>query len=140
VTSQVAPPIRSTPKKLHRNRNFHPELLTAAIIYTRKQSRDFTVPNNKENMASFPANGIADIPPDHPKGDRVGAKPWLEPWLIKHSSFYRKHFTKGGDGLTKTERRASVVSMDEERLRRQSAVSSEESSGNGGGMNGKVGV
>ena len=88
-------------------------------------------------MASFAANGMADIPVDHPKGDRVGAKPWLEPWLIKHSSFYRKHFTKNGDGLTKTERRASVISQDEERIKRQSAVSTDESSGTGSG-NGKA--
>ena len=31
-----------------------------------------------------------------------------------------------------------MVSMEEERIRRQSAVSSEESSGNGNGMNGKA--
>lgn len=77
-------------------------------------------------MASFAANGMADVPVDHTKEDRnVGAKPWLEPWLIKHSSFYRKHFTKNGDGMTKTERRASVISQDEERIRRQSAATDE---------------
>lgn len=74
-------------------------------------------------MASFAANGLADVPIDHATDDHnVGAKPWLEPWLIKHSSFYRKHFTKNGDGMTKSERRASVVSQEEERIRRQSAA------------------
>jgi len=80
-------------------------------------------------MASFAANGMADVPVDHPKDDHnVGAKPWLEPWLIKHSSFYRKHFTKNGDGMTKSERRASVISQ-EERIRRQSAATDESADG-----------
>jgi len=76
-------------------------------------------------MASFAANGLANVPPDHATNSEptgVGSQPWLEPFLIKHSKFYRKHFTKNGDGMTKTERRASVISQDEERLRRQSAA------------------
>lgn len=85
-------------------------------------------------MASFASNGLADVPIDHPQGDHnVGAKPWLEPWLIKHSGFYRKHFTKNGDGLTKGERRASVVSSEEERMRRRSEGMKE-----GGANSGKV--
>jgi hypothetical protein len=82
-------------------------------------------------MASFAANGMADVPVDHPKDDHnVGAKPWLEPWLIKHSSFYRKHFTKNGDGMTKSERRASVISQEQDRVGRQSATSDESADGN----------
>jgi len=83
-------------------------------------------------MASFAANGLANVPPDHatksePTG--VGSQPWLEPFLIKHSKFYRKHFTKNGDGMTKTERRASVISQEEERLRRESAATDESTKG-----------
>ena len=64
---------------------------------------------------------IAYMPPDHSlQSERrvAGAQPWLEPFLVKHSSFYRKHFTK--DGQTKTERRASVISQAEEDIRRKS--------------------
>jgi hypothetical protein len=92
-------------------------------------------------MASFAANGMADVPVDHPKGDHnVGAKPWFEPWLIKHSSFYRKHFTKNGDGLTKTERRQSVVSQEEERIRRESEAREADGEGNGKAPEQAVGV
>lgn len=37
------------------------------------------------------------------------AESWLEPWLIKHSEFYRKHFTRGGRTESKSTRRHSVV-------------------------------
>ena len=68
-------------------------------------------------------NGIADVPPDHPAdGNRVGTQPWLEPFLIKHSKFYRKHFTKHGDGMTGSERRQSMISQDEEYIRRASVA------------------
>ncbi|OAP56917.1 hypothetical protein AYL99_09029 [Fonsecaea erecta] len=37
------------------------------------------------------------------------AESWLEPWLIKHSEFYRKHFTRDGRRESKSTRRHSVV-------------------------------
>jgi hypothetical protein len=37
------------------------------------------------------------------------AESWLEPWLIKHSDFYRKHMTRDGRTESKSTRRNSVV-------------------------------
>ena len=82
---------------------------------------------------------IAYMPPDHSLTSerRVsGAQPWLEPWLVKHSSFYRKHFAK--DGQTKTERRASVIrAAEDENRRRSSAVSAEAASDASNGRDGE---
>lgn len=49
---------------------------------------------------------------DQPEG--TGSRPyaaesWFEPWLIKHSEFYRKHFTRDGRRESKSTRRHSVV-------------------------------
>lgn len=73
---------------------------------------------------------IAHMPPDHADGSerRVStAGPWLEPFLVRHSGFYRRHFTRDGRRESKTERRASVVSQaeEEERRRRRESVESE---------------
>ncbi len=37
------------------------------------------------------------------------AESWFEPWLIKHSDFYRKYFTRDGRRESKSTRRHSVV-------------------------------
>jgi len=37
------------------------------------------------------------------------AESWFEPWLIKHSEFYRKHLTRDGRRESKSTRRHSVV-------------------------------
>jgi len=50
---------------------------------------------------------------DQPEGTGnrpYAAESWLEPWLTKHSDFYRKHFTRDGRRESKSTRRHSVVS------------------------------
>jgi hypothetical protein len=37
------------------------------------------------------------------------AESWFEPWLIKHSEFYRKHFARDGRRESKSTRRHSIV-------------------------------
>ena len=38
-----------------------------------------------------------------------GADAWLEPWLCKHSAFYRKHLTRDGRMESKSARRGSLI-------------------------------
>lgn len=67
---------------------------------------------------------IAHMPPDHAETSErriSSAGPWFEPFLTKHSKFYRKHFTRDGRRESKTERRASVIS-DAERRNSSSAA------------------
>ncbi|KAJ9612064.1 hypothetical protein H2200_003659 [Cladophialophora chaetospira] len=50
---------------------------------------------------------------DQPEGTGnrpYAAEAWLEPWLVKHSEFYRNHFTRDGRRESKSTRRHSVVS------------------------------
>ena len=50
---------------------------------------------------------------DQPEGTGnrpYAAESWLEPWLIKHSDFYRTHFTRDGRRESKSTRRFSMVS------------------------------
>jgi hypothetical protein len=37
------------------------------------------------------------------------AEAWIEPWLLKHSTFYRKHLTRDGRQESKSSRRASMI-------------------------------
>jgi hypothetical protein len=55
-------------------------------------------------------NGLAmDQPAGASKTNPYAAESWLEPWLIKHSEFYRKHLTRDGRRESKSTRRNSVV-------------------------------
>lgn len=51
------------------------------------------------------------------------AEAWLEPWLCKHSIFYRSHFTRDGRRESKSARRQSVI---EQNSRKSSTDSAEE--------------
>lgn len=58
------------------------------------------------------AEGFNGLAMDQPAGTGnrpYAAESWLEPWLIKHSEFYRKHFAKDGRRESKSTRRHSVV-------------------------------
>ena len=56
-------------------------------------------------------NGVAiDQPAGTARHNSHAADSWLEPWLIKHVSFYRKHMTKDGQAESASTRRHSVVS------------------------------
>ncbi|EXJ62935.1 hypothetical protein A1O7_03379 [Cladophialophora yegresii CBS 114405] len=50
------------------------------------------------------------------------AESWLEPWLIKHSEFYRKHFTRNGRRESKSTRRHSIVTQGLESRKNSVAV------------------
>ncbi|KAK4938900.1 hypothetical protein LTR10_020723 [Elasticomyces elasticus] len=52
------------------------------------------------------------------------AESWLEPWLTKHSEFYRKHLTRDGRRESKSTRRHSIVS-DELESRKNSVAAPE---------------
>ncbi|ETI23209.1 hypothetical protein G647_05006 [Cladophialophora carrionii CBS 160.54] len=58
------------------------------------------------------------------------AESWLEPWLIKHSEFYRKHFTRDGRRESKSTRRHSIVTEGLE-SRKNSIAIPEAASGHG---------
>ncbi|KEF61874.1 uncharacterized protein A1O9_03446 [Exophiala aquamarina CBS 119918] len=61
-------------------------------------------------MAEF-FNGMAiDQPAGTARRNSHAADSWLEPWLIKHVSFYRKHFSKNGKDESHATRRHSVIS------------------------------
>jgi hypothetical protein len=61
-------------------------------------------------MAEF-YNGMAiDQPAGTARRNSHAADSWLEPWLIKHVSFYRKHLAKDGKAESHATRRHSVVS------------------------------
>lgn len=58
------------------------------------------------------AEGFNGLAMDQPAGTGkrpYAAESWLEPWLIKHSGFYRKHFTHDGRRESKSTERHSIV-------------------------------
>jgi len=58
------------------------------------------------------AEGFNGVAMDQPAGSGNrpwAAESWLEPWLTKHSEFYRKHLTRDGRRESKSTRRSSVV-------------------------------
>lgn len=56
-------------------------------------------------------NGMAiDQPAGTARRNSHAADSWLEPWLIKHVSVYRKHMTKDGKAESHATRRHSAVS------------------------------
>ncbi len=50
-----------------------------------------------------------DQPAGASRTNPYAAESWLEPWLIKHSEFYRKHLTRDGRRESKSTRRHSIV-------------------------------
>lgn len=61
-------------------------------------------------MAEF-FNGMAiDQPAGTARRNSHAADSWLEPWLIKHVSFYRKHFSQDGKAESHATRRHSEIS------------------------------
>ncbi|RVX69127.1 hypothetical protein B0A52_06840 [Exophiala mesophila] len=67
-------------------------------------------------------SGILAI--DQPSGagrrDSHASEPWVEPWLIKHVGFYRKHMTKDNHGEPAADRRHSLMTVD--KTSRESSV------------------
>jgi len=56
------------------------------------------------------SNGMAtDQPTAASKTHPWAAESWLEPWLTKHSEFYRKHLTRDGRRESKSTHRNSAV-------------------------------
>jgi hypothetical protein len=81
-----------------------------------------------EIMAQAFPNGFAiDQPTGSSQTNPYAAEAWVEPWLLKHSSFYRKHFTRDGRTESKASRRASVITAELESRRNSVAAPSEAS-------------
>jgi len=57
------------------------------------------------------------------------AESWFEPWLIKHSEFYRKHLTRDGRRESKSTRRHSIVTEGLESRKNSVAVPEAEAAG-----------
>lgn len=82
-------------------------------------------------MAAAPI--ITDLPIERPGAEGSHfTEPWLEPFLIKHSSWYRRHMTKAGrreSKAIKASRNSSVAttsSTDTQPLRGQASVDEDE--------------
>jgi len=61
-------------------------------------------------MAEFFGAMARDQPAGTARRDSHASDSWLEPWLIKHVSFYRKHFSEDGKAESHATRRHSVIS------------------------------
>ena len=66
-----------------------------------------------------------DQPAGSSRTNPYAAESWLEPWLTKHSEFYRKHLTRDGRRESKSTRRHSIVT--EELESRKNSVAGPES-------------
>jgi hypothetical protein len=78
-------------------------------------------------MAAAPI--ITNLPIERP--GETGShftEPWLEPFLIKHSSWYRQHLTKAGrrESKSKSSRSSSVTTTDTAPLNRKAGVDEDE--------------
>lgn len=72
-------------------------------------------------MAGLYSGSLAlDQPSGEGRRDSHSSEPWVEPWLIKHVGFYRKHMTKDNQGEAAAERRHSL--MTEDKTSRESSV------------------
>lgn len=61
-------------------------------------------------MAGQGYTGLAiDQPAGSSRTNPYAAESWLEPWLTKHSEFYRKHLTRDGRLESKSTRRNSIA-------------------------------
>ncbi|EXJ80571.1 hypothetical protein A1O1_08717 [Capronia coronata CBS 617.96] len=71
-------------------------------------------------------NGMAmDQPAGASKTNPHAAEAWLEPWLIKHSEFYRKHLARGRSESKATRRHSEVSEALESRNNSVTAPESE---------------
>jgi len=74
---------------------------------------------------------------DQPAGagrtNPYAAESWLDPWLIKHSGFYRKHFASDGRRESRSTRRSSAAGAVLE-SRRESALTQADVEGTGGNL------
>ncbi|KAI1617583.1 hypothetical protein EDD36DRAFT_459267 [Exophiala viscosa] len=76
-------------------------------------------------MAGQGYTGMAiDQPAGSSKTNPYAAESWLEPWLTKHSEFYRKHLTRDGRRESESTRRHSIVTEELE-SRKNSVVAPE---------------
>ncbi|KAK5198883.1 hypothetical protein LTR92_001354 [Exophiala xenobiotica] len=76
-------------------------------------NKDQQLCNHNTPDISTMAEGFNGMAMDQPAGSSrtnpYAAESWLEPWLIKHSGFYRKHVTRDGRRESKSTRRHSIV-------------------------------
>jgi len=80
-----------------------------------------TTPDTSTMAEGF--NGMAmDQPAGTSRTNPYAAESWLEPWLIKHSEFYRKHLTRDGRRESKSTRRHSIVAEGLESRKNSDAV------------------
>jgi hypothetical protein len=78
-------------------------------------------------MAGAPI--ITNLPIERP--DESGShftEPWLEPFLVKHSSWYRQHLTKAGrrESKSKSSRNSSVTTTNMEGSNRKASADEDE--------------
>ena len=78
-------------------------------------------------MAGAPS--ITNLPIERP--DESGShfvEPWLEPFLVKHSSWYRRHMTKAGrrESKSKSDRNSSITTTNTEDSNKKASVDEDE--------------
>jgi hypothetical protein len=61
---------------------------------------------------AFPNAFAVDQPEGSSRQSPYAADAFIEPWLLKHSEFYRKHLTKDGRHESKAGRRASQITVE----------------------------
>jgi hypothetical protein len=61
---------------------------------------------------AFPNAFIVDQPEGSANRSPYAADAFIEPWLLKHSEFYRKHLTRDGRRESKSGRRASQITIE----------------------------
>lgn len=64
---------------------------------------------------AFPNAFAVDQPEGSSRQSPYAADAFIEPWLLKHSEFYRKHLTRDGRHESKAGRRASQITAAESR-------------------------
>jgi hypothetical protein len=78
-------------------------------------------------MAAAPI--ITDLPIERPgESGSHFTEPWLEPFLVKHSSWYHRHLTKAGrrESKSNSSRNSSVTTTYTEAPQRKASVDEEE--------------
>ncbi|ETN40302.1 uncharacterized protein HMPREF1541_04578 [Cyphellophora europaea CBS 101466] len=61
---------------------------------------------------AFPNAFAVDQPEGSARTNPYAADAFIEPWLLKHSEFYRKHLTRDGRRSSKSTRRASRITLE----------------------------
>jgi hypothetical protein len=78
-------------------------------------------------MAAAPI--VTDLPIERPgESGSHFTEPWLEPFLVKHSSWYRRHLTKAGrrESKSNSSRNSSVTTTSTEAPKRNASVDEDE--------------